>query len=223
MQIEFNAKKRNAQGTGASRRLRRADRVPGILYGGSDKPQPIDIDHNELYQHLRKEAFHSSVLTANVEGSKQMCLLRDVQWHSYRQIVLHVDFQRIDATHTIHQKVPLHFLNQETAPGVKTQGGMVQHVLTELDVRCLPKDLPAYIEVDLGELSIGQSVHLSQLTIPAGVEIVHHGEGDPALASIIQRGKADAVDATEAAAAADASAASTAAAAEKKAAPADKK
>lgn len=223
MQIEFNAKKRDLQGTSASRRLRRANRVPGILYGGPDKPQPIDLDHNEIYQHLRKEAFHSSVLTANVDGKKQMCLLRDVQWHAYRQIILHVDFQRIDAAHKIHQKVPLHFINQEIAPGVKTQGGMVQHVFTELDVTCLPKDLPSFIEVDLKDLAIGQSVHLSQVTLPPGVEVVHHAEGDPALASIIQRGKADAADATEAAAAAEAAAASTAAAAEKKAAPAAEK
>ena len=225
MQIEFNAKKRDLQGTSASRRLRRADRVPGILYGGPDKPQPIDLDHNELYQHLRKESFHSSVLTANVDGAKQMCLLRDVQWHAYRKIILHVDFQRIDAAHKIHQKVPLHFLNAEIAPGVKTQGGMVQHVLTELDVRCLPKDLPSFIEVDLKDLSIGQSVHLSQLAIPAGVEVVHHGEGDPAIATVIQRGKADtAAEESEAAAAAAASAAAAPPPAEKKgAAPADKK
>jgi large subunit ribosomal protein L25 len=222
MQIEFNAKKRDLQGTSASRRLRRADRVPGILYGGPDKPQPIDLDHNELYQHLRKETFHSSVLTANVDGKQQMCLLRDVQWHAYRKIILHVDFQRIDAASKIHQRVPLHFINADIAPGVKTQGGMVQHVLTELDVRCLPKDLPGFIEVDLKDLSIGQSVHLSHLAVPADVEIVHHGEGDPAIATVIQRGKADAAEASEAAAAAEASAAATAAAIEKKAAPADK-
>ena len=208
MQIEFNAKSRDLQGTSASRRLRHAGRVPGILYGGEGKPQAIDIDHNELYQHLRKEVFHSSVLTANVDGNKQMCLLRDVQWHAYRKIILHVDFQRIDAAHKIHQKVPLHFLNDDIAPGVKTQGGMVQHVLTELDVRCLPKDLPNFIEVDLKDLSIGQSIHLSQLSVPAGVEIVHHGEGDPAIATVIQRGKADvAAEASEAAASAAASAA----------------
>lgn len=222
MQIEFNAKKRDLQGTSASRRLRRANRVPGILYGGPDKPQSIDIDHNELYQHLRKEAFHSSVLTANVDGANQMCLLRDVQWHAYRQIILHVDFQRIDAAQKIHQKVPLHFLNAEIAPGVKTQGGMVQHVLTELDVSCLPKDLPSFIEVDLKDLAIGQSVHISQLAIPAGVEIAHHGEGDPVLATVIIRGKTDAAEATEAAAAAEASAAATAAALEKKTAPVEK-
>lgn len=222
MQIEFNAKKRDLQGTSASRRLRRANRVPGILYGGPDKPQPIDIDHNELYQHLRKEAFHSSVLTANVDGNKQMCLLRDVQWHAYRQIILHADFQRIDAAHKIHQKVPLHFLNAEIAPGVKTQGGMVQHVLTELDVSCLPKDLPGFIEVDLKDLAVGQSFHISQLTVPAGVEITHHGEGDPVIATVIIRGKADVAEATEAAAAAEASAASSAAALEKKTAAPEK-
>ena len=225
MQIEFNARKRDLQGTSASRRLRRADRVPGILYGGPEKPQPIDLDHNELYQHLRKETFHSSVLTANVDGTKQMCLLRDVQWHAYRKIILHVDFQRIDAAHKIHQKVPLHFLNDDIAPGVKTQGGMVQHVLTELDVRCLPKDLPNFIEVDLKDLSIGQSIHLSQLTVPAGVEVVHHGEGDPAIATVIQRGKADtAAEESEAAAAAAASAAAAPPPPEKKgAASGDKK
>lgn len=214
MQIEFNAKKRDLQGTSASRRLRRANRVPGILYGGPDKPQPIDLDHNELYQHLRKEAFHSSVLTANVEGNKQMCLLRDVQWHPFRKIVLHADFQRIDAAQKIHQRVPLHFLNAEIAPGVKTQGGMVQHIITELDVRCLPADLPAFIEVDLKELSVGQSVHFSQLTIPTGVEISHHGEGDPVIATVIIRAKVDEeAEAAEAAAAAEASAAAAAAAA----------
>ena len=231
MHIEFNAKKRELQGTSASRRLRRANRVPGILYGGPDKPQSVDLDHNELYQHLRKEAFHSSVLIANVEGNKQMCLLRDVQWHAYRQILIHVDFQRIDAAQKIHQKVPLHFINADIAPGVKTQGGMVQHVFTDLDVSCLPKDLPSFIEVDLKDLSIGQSFHVSQLTIPAGVELKHHGDGDPVIATIIIRGKADeAAEAAEAAAAAEASAAATAAASpaaaaaggDKKAAPADK-
>jgi large subunit ribosomal protein L25 len=210
MQIEFNAKSRDLQGTSASRRLRLAGRVPGILYGGEGKPQAIDIDHNELYQHLRKEVFHSSVLQANVDGQKHMCLLRDVQWHPYRQLVLHADFQRIDASHKIHQKVPLHFINADIAPGVKTQGGMVQHVLTELDVRCLPKDLPSFIEVDLKDLSVGQSVHVSQLTIQSGVEVQHHG--DPAVATVILRGKADAAEATEAAAAAEASATSSAAA-----------
>ena len=146
MSIELNAQTREAQGTGASRRLRRTGRVPGILYGGTATPQQIDIDHNELYQLLRKEAFYSSVLNANIDGAKEMCLLRDVQRHPYRMQILHVDFQRIDATHAIHQKIPLHFVNADIAPGVKLGGGMVSHTMNDIDVKCLPADLPAFIE-----------------------------------------------------------------------------
>jgi len=188
MQIEFNAKKRDTQGTGASRRLRHTGRVPGIIYGGTSAPQSIDIDHNELFQHLRKEAFYSSVLNANIDGTQQMCLLRDVQRHPYRMQILHVDFQRIDATHVIHQKVPFHFINADIAPGVKTQGGMVSHVMTDVDVKCLPADLPPFIEVDLKTLSAGHSIHVSQLVLPKGVEIAHHGEGDPVVATVLIKG-----------------------------------
>lgn len=188
MQFEINATKREVQGSSASRRLIRAGRVPGILYGGSTAPQMIEFDHNELYQALRKEAFHSSVISMNVAGAKEICLLRDVQMHAYKPIIKHVDFQRIDATHAIHQKVPLHFVNAEIAPGVKLDGGMVQHVMTELDVKCLPKDLPEFIEVDLKDLKGGQSLHISQIALPAGVEVVHHGEGDPVVVGIVVRG-----------------------------------
>jgi large subunit ribosomal protein L25 len=188
MQIEVEATKREVQGTGASRRLRRAGRVPGIVYGGEAQPQVIELDHNHLFQHLRKEAFYSSVLSLNLDGTKQMCLLRDVQRHPFRQLILHVDFQRIDETHKIHQKVPLHFVNADIAPGVKLTGGMVQHVMTDLDVRCLPKDLPGFIEVDLKSLEGGHSIHASELKLPAGVEWVHHGEGDPVVATIVVRG-----------------------------------
>ncbi|MGE5466412.1 MAG: 50S ribosomal protein L25/general stress protein Ctc [Ignavibacteria bacterium] len=188
MQIEFNAKKREAQGTGASRRLRTAGRIPGIIYGGEAKPLAIEMDHNELFQALRKEAFYSSVLTMNLDGQKQMCLLRDVQRHPFRQIILHLDFQRIDATHAIHQKVPLHFINADVAPGVKLGGGMVQHVMTDLDVKCLPKDLPAFIEVDLKDLAAGHSMHVSELKLPAGVEVVVHKGEDPVVATILVRG-----------------------------------
>jgi large subunit ribosomal protein L25 len=188
MQLEFNANKRDGQGTGASRRLRRTGRVPGILYGGPSAPQQIDIDHNELFQLLRKEAFYSSVLNVNLEGAKEMCLLRDVQRHPYRMQILHVDFQRIDATHTIHQKVPLHFINADIAPGVKLGGGMVSHTMNDIDVKCLPADLPAFIEVDLKDLAAGQSIHVSQLVLPKGVEVVQHGEGDPVVASIVMKG-----------------------------------
>ncbi len=188
MQFEINATKREVKGSSASRRLVRAGRVPGILYGGSAAPQMIEFDHNELYQALRKEAFHSSVINMNLAGTKEMCLLRDVQMHAYKPIIKHADFQRIDATHQIHQKVPLHFINAEIAPGVKLDGGMVQHVMTELDVKCLPKDLPEFIEVDLKDMKGGQSIHISQLKLPTGVEVVHHGEGDPVVAGIVVRG-----------------------------------
>lgn len=188
MKFELNAQARTLQGSGASRRLRRAGRVPGILYGGETQPQSIELDHNDLWQHLRKEAFYSSVLNLDVDGARQMCLLRDVQRHPFRQLILHVDFQRIDATHKIHQKVPLHFINAEIAPGVKLHGGMIQHVTNEVDVKCLPADLPEFIEVDLKDMDAGHSIHVSGLKLPAGVEIVHHGEGDPVVASVVVRG-----------------------------------
>ncbi len=188
MQLEFNANKRDGQGTGASRRLRRTGRVPGILYGGTAKPQQIDIDHNELFQLLRKEAFYSSVLNVNLDGKKEMCLLRDVQRHPYRPVILHADFQRVDATHKLHQKVPLHFVNAEISPGVKLSGGMVQHVMSDLDVRCLAKDLPAFIEVDLKDMATGHSLHVSHIKLPAGVEAVLHKGEDPVVATVIVRG-----------------------------------
>jgi large subunit ribosomal protein L25 len=188
MQLEFNANKRDGQGTGASRRLRRTGRVPGILYGGPTAPQQIDIDHNELFQLLRKEAFYSSVLNVNLEGKVEMCLLRDVQRHPYRPVILHADFQRVDATHKLHQKVPLHFINADVSPGVKLSGGMVQHVMSDLDVRCLAKDLPAFIEVDLKDMATGHSLHVSHLKLPAGVEAVLHKGEDPVVATVIVRG-----------------------------------
>ncbi|KAF0166678.1 MAG: large subunit ribosomal protein L25 [Rhodocyclaceae bacterium] len=188
MQLEFNANKRDGQGTGASRRLRRTGRVPGILYGGTAQPQQIDIDHNELFQLLRKEAFYSSVLNINLDGKKEMCLLRDVQRHPYRPVILHADFQRVDASHKLHQKVPLHFINADVSPGVKLSGGMVQHVMSDLDVRCLAKDLPAFIEVDLKDMTTGHSLHVSELTLPAGVEAVVHKGEDPVVATVIVRG-----------------------------------
>ncbi len=188
MQLEFNANKRDGQGTGASRRLRRTGRVPGILYGGGAAPQSIDIDHNELFQLLRKEAFYSSVLNVNFDGTREMCLLRDVQRHPYRPVILHADFQRVDATHKLHQKVPLHFINADVSPGVKLSGGMVQHVMSDLDVRCLAKDLPAFIEVDLKDMVSGHSLHVSHIKLPAGVEAVLHKGEDPVVATVIVRG-----------------------------------
>ncbi len=172
MKIEITATSRKTQGTGASRRLRIAGRVPGILYGGSEKPTPIELDHNEIFHKLRAEAFHSSILNMKLDGAEHQVLLRDVQRHPFRQLVGHVDFQRIDANTKIHMKVPLHFINDDVSPGVKLSGGLVSHVMNEIDVICLPKDLPEFIQVDLANLVAGHSLHVKELTVPAGVEIV---------------------------------------------------
>jgi len=185
MEIEIIAAKRELQGTGASRRLRHAGKVPGIVYGGTTAPVQIELDHNALYHSLRKEAFHASVLTMNIDGAKESVLLRDAQWHPYKQQVLHVDFQRVDKTHKIHVKVPLHFLNADAAPGVKTGGGKVSHVMTEIDVSCLPGNLPEFIAVDLSGLELGHSVHVAELKLPEGVELVAHVlHENPAVASV---------------------------------------
>ncbi|OJW49940.1 MAG: 50S ribosomal protein L25/general stress protein Ctc [Thiobacillus sp. 65-1059] len=185
MNIEVIAAKRELQGTGASRRLRHAGKVPGIVYGGAAAPVQIELDHNTLYHALRKEAFHASVLTLNVDGAKETVLLRDTQWHPYKQQVLHVDFQRVDKDHKIHVKVPLHFLNANVAPGVKTGGGKPHYIVNELDVQCLPGSLPEFIEVEMGKLEVGHSIHANDLTLPAGVELVAHVKVEnPAVVSI---------------------------------------
>ena len=183
MTIQFNAKTRVLQGTSASRRLRRAGSGPAIVYG-SGAPVQIEVDHNEIYHALRNEAFHASVLSMVLDGATQTVILRDTQWHPYKQQVLHMDFQRVDATHKIHVKVPLHFVNADIAPGVKLDGGMVAHQITELDVECLPSALPEFIEVDLKNLASGQSIHVSNLNLPNGVKALTHGE-DPVVASIL--------------------------------------
>jgi len=186
MQIEFKAVKRVEQGTGASRRLRRAGQLPGVIYGASKDPVAITLDHNELFHLLRKEAFHASILTADVDGTKESVVLRDAQWHPFRQLVLHLDFQRISATEKMHLKVPFHFVNDQICPAVKLGGQMISHVLNEIDVACLPADLPEFIEIDLKDLEADHSIHLSDIKLPAGVEIVHHGEGDPVIVTALK-------------------------------------
>ncbi len=185
MQIEFKATKRDAQGTGASRRLRRAGQLPGIIYGADKEALPITLDHNELYHLLRKEAFHASLLDIDVDGSKELVVLRDTQWHAFKQQVLHIDFQRVVRGQKMHMKVPLHFIGDETCPAVKLGGCIISHVMTEIDIECLPKDLPEFIEVDLSTFEADQSIHVSELKMPEGVEIVHHGEGDPVVATAL--------------------------------------
>jgi len=184
MKFELNAQKRTLQGSGASRRLRRANKVPGIIYGGTTAPTSIELDHNPLLLALRKEAFHASVLTLTIDGVVETVLLRDSQMHPYKPLVLHVDFLRVDTTHEIHQKVPLHFINADIAPGVKISGGAVTHAMVEIDVTCLPQDLPTFIEVDLKNLTVGQTLHVSQLVFPKGVKHVAHGSDDPLVVAI---------------------------------------
>jgi large subunit ribosomal protein L25 len=178
MKIEISADKRTLQGKGASRRLRGSGKVPAIIYGGDQAAQSIEMDHNDLFHKLRMEAFHASILSLNVAGKNEQVLLRDIQMHPYKQQVLHVDFQRIDKNKKIHMKVPLHFINAETSPGVKTSGGIVSHILTEVDISCLPADLPEFISVDLAELTAGHTLHLSDLVLPKDVEIVALTKGD---------------------------------------------
>ncbi|MER0170915.1 MAG: 50S ribosomal protein L25/general stress protein Ctc [Nitrosomonas sp.] len=189
MKIEISAGKRTLQGKGASRRLRGSGKVPAIIYGGDQEAQSIEMDHNDLYHKLKLEAFHASVLTLDVAGKKEPVLLRDIQMHPYKQQVLHVDFQRVDKNKKIHMKVPLHFINAEVAPGVKTSGGIVSHILTEVDISCLPDDLPEFISVDLAELTAGHTLHLSDLVMPKGVETValSKGENLPVATIVIPR------------------------------------
>ena len=185
MKIEINAKERKSKGTGASRRLRHEGTTPGILYGGVKDAISLEIDTKELFMQFRHEAFHASILTLNLEGKKESVILRDFQKHPVINNIQHIDFQRINENEKISVKVPFHFINEETAPGVKIEGGLVSHIMTEIDISCLPKDLPQYIEVDLGELAMGESIHLSEVTVPEGVELSSlTEENDPAITSI---------------------------------------
>lgn len=185
MKIEINAIVRELKGTGASRRLRHAGKTPGILYGGDKEAISLEIDSKELFMQFRHEAFHASILTLNLAGKKEAVILRDFQMHPVRNNIVHIDFQRINENEKISVKVPFHFINEETAPGVKLEGGLISHIMTEIDISCLPKDLPQYIEVDMGALSIGDSIHLSEVKVPEGVELTTlSDENDPAITSI---------------------------------------
>jgi len=182
----LNAQTRDDMGKGASRRLRRAGKVPGIMYGTGKEPTPIQVEHNELAHHLENEAFFSHILTIKLDGKDESAIIKDLQRHPARPVLLHVDFQRVSATEKIRVHVPLHFVNEAAAPGVR-EGGLVTHSLIEAEVACLPKDLPEYLEVDLGTLELNSILHLSDIKLPTGVELVElsHGEGhDQAIASI---------------------------------------
>lgn len=170
MKIEVTAFPRTKQGKGASRRLRATGRVPGVIYGAGKDAESVEFDHKALLRHLKLEAFHSSILDMTVEGRKDRVLLRDFQMHPFKEQVQHVDFQRIDPKKKIHMAVPLHFINAEISPGVKLGKGVIQHIINELEIQCLPDNLPEYIEVDLKDLELGHSIHVSELKLPQGVE-----------------------------------------------------
>jgi large subunit ribosomal protein L25 len=198
--IEFTAFPRKHEGRGASRRLRHAGKTPGIVYGAGE-PTPIELDHNALVHALRSEAFHASILTMKLDGSAQRVLLRDVQMHPFRHEVLHVDFQRVDEKRKIHMKVPLHFVNEAVSPAVKLGGAIISHIANELDVSCLPKDLPEFIEVDCAALESGKSIHVSGVKLPAGVVAVTHGKDPVVVTAVVP--KAHVEEAEEAAATAE--------------------
>ncbi|AVS75276.1 50S ribosomal protein L25/general stress protein Ctc [Paracidovorax cattleyae] len=184
--MNFVAFERAKQGTGASRRLRNSGKTPGIVYGGSAEPQFIEVDHNALWHALKKEAFHSSVLDMELAGQTSKVLLRDVQYHPYKQLVLHIDFQRVDEKTKLHMKVPLHFSGAEESPAVKIDKCMVNPVATELDVSCMPSDLPEFINVDLSKLEKGRSLHLKDIKLPRGVSAVVRGsQQNPVLVSVV--------------------------------------
>ena len=184
MKFELNAQKRTLQGSGASRRLRRANKVPGIVYGGTAVPTLIEIEHNDLLLSLRKEAFHSSVLTIKIDGVAESVLLRDSQMHPYKPLVQHVDFLRVDATHAIHQRVPLHFLNAEVSPGVKLAGGNVSPAMNDIEVSCLPQDLPPFIEVDLKDMEVGSYQIPVTVKLPKGFELLDDVVADVTISEV---------------------------------------
>ncbi len=195
--MKFTAFERSKQGTGASRRLRITGRTPAIVYGGETAPAQIELDHNDLWHALKKEAFHASILDMEINGTTSKVLLRNVQMHPFRQLVLHIDFQRVEVGTKLTMKVPLHFSGQETSPAFKTDNCLITHVINELQITCSPADLPEFIAVDLSALTKGVSLHASDLTMPKGVKVIKRGTNDPVIVSVV-------VQAVEEAPAADA-------------------
>ena len=180
--MKFVAYERTLQGTGASRRLRLTNKVPGIVYGAGEAAK-IELDHNALFFALKKEGFHSSLLEMELNGKSEQVILRDYQMHAFRPIVMHIDFQRVDNTTKISKKVPLHFANEENSPAVKVDKCLVNHVLTELHIQCLAAQLPEFLTVELGSLVKGQSLHVNDIVLPDGVKVVTHGKKNPVIVS----------------------------------------
>ena len=183
--MKFVAFERAKQGTGASRRLRITGRTPGIVYGGTSEPLAIELDHNALWHAIKKEAFHASILDMELNGVESKVLLRNVQMHPFKQLILHIDFQRVDANTTLHMKVPLHFSGEENSPAFKIDACLITHVVTDLEVACLPANLPEFIAVDLSDLKKGTSLHAKDLTLPHGVTAVIRGRENPVIVSVV--------------------------------------
>lgn len=211
--IAFN---RTLQGSGASRRLRTSGQTPGIIYGGTEAPVMISLDGNALYHALKKEAFHGSILDLEIDGKTQAVMLRDFQMHAYKQLVMHADFQRVDAKSKVHTKVTLHFVNADVSPAVKLHGAIVSHVMSEIEISCLPGDLPEFIEVDLSTIDVGHSIHVADLTLPKGVSAVTHGSNLTVATAAVPAGHVAADAEATAAAAAEGDAAAKPAAKPKK-------
>jgi large subunit ribosomal protein L25 len=190
MAFELNAVKREEMGTGASRRLRHADKLPGVIYGCDQAAQSIVLDHNPVYYALKEEDFHSALVSLVVDGQKEVVMVRDFQMHPYKQQVLHIDFQRVNMNEPMHVNVALHFINADESPAVKNDGAKITHVLNDVEIRALPGDFPHFIEVDLSKIVAGGAVHLSDLKLPKGVELSLLARGDNATVAlaIVPRG-----------------------------------
>jgi large subunit ribosomal protein L25 len=184
--MQFVAFERAKQGTGASRRLRNTGRAPGIVFGGNTAPTTIELDHNALWFALQKETFHSSLLDMELNGKTQKVILRDVQYHPFKPQVLHVDFQRVDDKTRLHKKVPLHFEGADKSPAVKDDKCVVNHVVTEIEIECLAIQLPEFIAIDLSQATKGQSIHVNDIKLPAGVKIVTHGKPNPTIVTFVE-------------------------------------
>ena len=194
---EVIAESRELHGSSASKKLRRSGKVPGIVYGSDEKPILIQLDHNQISLALDVESFHSSILELKIGNSNQKVLLRDYQMHPFKRQVNHIDFQRVDEKKRIHTNVPLHFIGEEDSPAVKMAGGLISHILNDVEISCLPKDLPRFIEIDISDLEIGDSLHISQLSFPDGVDPVLHGQDDPVVVTAIKPKGASAEDEQE--------------------------
>lgn len=184
--MKFVAFERSKQGTGASRRLRNTGRTPGIVFGGSTDPVQIELDHNALWHALKKETFHASILEMELAGKTEQVLLRDVQYHPFKQLVLHVDLQRVDARTRLHKKVPLHFVNADQSPAVKEDKCLVNTPMTVIEIECLATALPEFITVDLANMTKGSSIHVKDLVLPVGIKVVTHGRPNQTVVSMVE-------------------------------------